>query len=400
MQGRWKAFLFIVVAMGLLSPFYTNCMSTGMQLSNTAYLGSTALSQNPAVAPVSLHSSALGIVYLADAVADTVTGTGSNASIAAAAFATNADGVKLRIGWAQVETAAGTYDWSVIDIYVAQALATKKFLGLELIAGTQSPAWLYALTNPAVATGTFVKSSVTKTLPLPWDSTFQTRWSSFLMAAGKKYDSVYSLAYVTMSGLGFSSETIMPNNMSPAFDSTSTTQMGEYVGAGKAMIDIYAKAFPTTPFLLAMNNIVVNTPATWTGSNVGGLGLQSVVSYGLSTYPKLFGIQNNGLEASYSTNPTNNANDYYFNQQIESVAGLTTVGYQLTCSSTANSVCTSSWLAGSMTPAPTGANLITDAVLAGVAMKAHFVEVYPTDVTTYATNMISLSAQIRANYDN
>jgi uncharacterized repeat protein (TIGR01451 family) len=54
----------------------------------------------------------------------------------------NVDGMRIRLGWKDIETADGVYDWSLIDDCVALAAISGKFIGVSVFAGTSSPPWL------------------------------------------------------------------------------------------------------------------------------------------------------------------------------------------------------------------------------------------------------------------
>jgi len=54
----------------------------------------------------------------------------------------NANGMRIRVGWKDIETADGVYDWSLIDDCVALAVISGKFIGVSVFAGTSSPPWL------------------------------------------------------------------------------------------------------------------------------------------------------------------------------------------------------------------------------------------------------------------
>jgi hypothetical protein len=54
----------------------------------------------------------------------------------------NVDGLRIRTGWSDAETADGVYSWTQIDQCLANALTSGKFIGLGVISGTNAPPWL------------------------------------------------------------------------------------------------------------------------------------------------------------------------------------------------------------------------------------------------------------------
>src|SRR6266851_6364702 len=54
----------------------------------------------------------------------------------------NVDGMRIRTGWADIETADGVYNWALIDDCLTLAGASGKFIGLSVVAGIKSPPWL------------------------------------------------------------------------------------------------------------------------------------------------------------------------------------------------------------------------------------------------------------------
>ncbi len=54
----------------------------------------------------------------------------------------NVDGIRIRTGWDNTETADGIFNWVQIDECLANAATSGKFIGLSLIAGLSAPPWL------------------------------------------------------------------------------------------------------------------------------------------------------------------------------------------------------------------------------------------------------------------
>ena len=54
----------------------------------------------------------------------------------------NVDGLRIRTGWDNTETADGVYNWAQIDECLTLAVTSGKFIGLGMIAGIDAPPWL------------------------------------------------------------------------------------------------------------------------------------------------------------------------------------------------------------------------------------------------------------------
>jgi len=54
----------------------------------------------------------------------------------------NVDGLRIRTGWNNTETANGVYNWVQIDECLANAVASGKFIGLSVGSGIDAPPWL------------------------------------------------------------------------------------------------------------------------------------------------------------------------------------------------------------------------------------------------------------------
>src|SRR5262249_47495377 len=53
------------------------------------------------------------------------------------------DGIVLVIGWNAIEPMMGQYQWTTLDGWISQAVASGKKIDLTIVAGVDSPAWLF-----------------------------------------------------------------------------------------------------------------------------------------------------------------------------------------------------------------------------------------------------------------
>jgi len=113
----------------------------------------------------------------------------------------NCNGVLVRVAWSDVEGTEGVYDWTDVDLQVADIKASGKDWSLGIIAGWQSPAWLVS----AATTLDIWFQGTLRTIPAFWDSAVQTAFANLAAAIHTKYgsDADLKLVYVPqMSGNG------------------------------------------------------------------------------------------------------------------------------------------------------------------------------------------------------
>ena len=284
----------------------------------------------------------------------------------------NVDGMRIRVGWKDIETADGVYDWSLIDECVALAVTSGKFIGVSVFAGTSSPPWLMGgdtftdgtivqddstINSPTAnfvpedvgrvivcdkfpmgttiisqtSTVAHLSTSATATrdgnltfsilgrhpgapfrvlsapdagaMPVPWDPTVLSKWTTFVAAFGARYDGEPTILYVPMGGLGQTGESRVAvaqtdidyfeaNAVADGYTATSdySAAVVGWMAAAQTITDAYMTAFPTTPPFF--------TGAAPFGSSGGGtLGMQAVVDWGVATYPGRFGVMNSQLNA-------------------------------------------------------------------------------------------------------
>lgn len=129
------------------------------------------------------------------------------------------DGVAVQIGWQAVEPALGQYDWSLLDQWLAKAIATGKKIDIVIPAGSATPAWLFQ-PPPAGAGATELSFTVSPhagetgvcdvdNIAAPWDPVFLTQWDAMLSALSthlKAANEYASIALLRLTGINRTSE--------------------------------------------------------------------------------------------------------------------------------------------------------------------------------------------------
>jgi hypothetical protein len=255
----------------------------------------------------------------------------------------NVAGVVLRTDWAKIEPSENAYDWTYLDTGVARAQATNKKIAISVQAGVQSPEWIYAVGAKGIKIPGF------GTMPLPWDSVFQKNWALLVQQLGARYNGVSVVAYVTMGGPGRQEELYLcttPGSVRD-FNLDGGTQL--WTQAAEAIMEMYAAAFPNTPFLYAYGSPLAHPTSS--------VPFSDIASYGVNKHPKIFGIKSDALHPNMSPS-------FWPSVVIPELSSSTTVGYQMLRVFAGNLV---------------NGGTLKEALKLGVSHKAHFIEVYDRD---------------------
>lgn len=236
------------------------------------------------------------------------TGNGNGSVIPEVAQLDHVDGVLVRMEWSTLEPLPGIYDWSLLDEQIARAEQYGIKVSLAVVNGNAAPSWLTAM---GVEMFSFQFGTETREMPIPWDSTFQSRWTQFIAAMGARYANEYtiSLVYATNSSRnGF--EMQLP--FSPT-DQINWQIAGYtdalYADSWKIAIDAFVDAFPNHPVSHEVHpvlgsddvaNEVYQHARDTHGETVGVLAAWWMVHNALDVYPGMFEILKDASLASHS----------------------------------------------------------------------------------------------------
>ena len=224
------------------------------------------------------------------------TGIGTGSVIPEVAQLDHVDGVLVRLGWKSVEPSPGVYDWSLLDEQIARAEQYGIKVSLAIVNGGSAPSWLASLGVPMFSYEFFDQTSQ---MPIPWDSTYQARWSQFVSDLGSRYanEDTISLVYATNSSLnGF--EMQLPR--SPV-DMVNWQAAGYtdalYAESWNNAIDAFVAAFPNHPVshevhpVLGSDQVAIDVyqhARDTHGDAVGVLAAWWMVHNALDVYPGMF----------------------------------------------------------------------------------------------------------------
>jgi uncharacterized repeat protein (TIGR01451 family) len=160
----------------------------------------------------------------------------------------NCDGVRWLLRWSDVEATPDIYTWLYLDDAVAWAAANNKKCGISINAGKDCPAWLYAAPyNAQFYTMQDTPGAIGRTIPVPGDPVFMTRWQKFITDFGARYDSNPAVSYVIIAGIGNHDEwDIAPGPLDTAALGSTQAEVDAWKASSKQIIDFYMSAFPNT----------------------------------------------------------------------------------------------------------------------------------------------------------
>ena len=226
-------------------------------------------------------------------------------------------GLMIRVDWRDMYRPAwsGLIDWSITDAVFAQAAKYGKFVVLSFVPGFATPQW--ALDQiPVTGQDQFciqygsvpfvAKAGQLSTLPMPWDTTYQTLWSNFLQQVSLRYASNPQFKMIAAAGpTSISEEMSLPGAGTPGecaaqIDAERTRWKTKhfytpemYVASWNSVFSTYASFFSGQfaslalyPGLPIASKLVLH-PITDTPS--------MVIGAGAATPSLMFAVEANGL---------------------------------------------------------------------------------------------------------
>jgi len=276
----------------------------------------------------------------------------------------NFAGVVLRTSWAKVSSVQDQFDWTYLDAGVALAHSSGKKVCISVHAGVDSPQWIFDLGAKYLVIPNF------GTMPIPWDPLFQQHWALFVKTLGAKYDGDAAVTYVTMGGPGRLEEEYVCTTQSSIRDFDDQGGIPYWTQAAEKIVDMYATAFPNTPFLYAYGAPIPGPHSSAPFSDV--------TNYGAGGYPGRFGIKSDALKPHMSLS-------FWPTVKISELSSATTVGYQMTAPFDGRKLFHGT---------------IGEALGIGIKTGAHFIEVYTVDCNNpkYQAALSAANTQLLSTY--
>ena len=233
----------------------------------------------------------------------------------------NCDGVRWKVRWSDIEVTPDTYTWQYLDDAVALAAAHNKKCGISINAGKDCPAWLYAAPYNAQAyTMQDTPGAIGRTIPVPGNPVFMTRWQKFMNDFGARYDSNPAVSYVIIAGIGNHDEwNIAPGPLDTAALGSTQAEVDAWKSSSKQILDFYMSAFPSTT--------VMGLPVPpFDPSNAAEdplTSMREVSDYAANTYNCHFGYSVAPLQSSTTTSNYPPANELFLHWTTNPTHGET-----------------------------------------------------------------------------
>lgn len=292
----------------------------------------------------------------------------------------NVDGIAVRLSWHQLQTQEPNPTWTRIDNAFAAAQAAGKKVTLHILSslyGT-TPTWVY---NTGAASYNYnLPGGGLKKDPLPWDSVYLARWTTFLHELSVHLEEngyLSDLAYISVASP-------VPEMSLPACANGNLN--GDYSPSVAYDRERYLTAWEY--FALAMDNEFPDT------NKLLPVPVEHICypdSDGGAFYQELFAFlqeRSTGLFSYYATDLSATGNGSERLEQISSVLGDADVGLQYTASYSADS------------GASLGGSLLT--ATCDKAMRnynAVYIEVYKADLESTDTTVQAAINAIHAPWD-
>jgi hypothetical protein len=162
----------------------------------------------------------------------------------------NVAGFELRDRWINIEKQPKRYDFSRLKAGAEICRKAGKQYTLVVEAGSQSPTWLKSKGCQTV-TVPMEEFDSTNIVPVPWDPVFKRYYSDMVQALGAEFDKDPLCVKINAGGPQRRSNEM--HLKIPAIE-RMTNSAEKLYGAWCDCLDMYGKAFPTTPISLNLAN--------------------------------------------------------------------------------------------------------------------------------------------------
>jgi len=297
----------------------------------------------------------------------------------------NLAGISIRCTWNYLEPSDGVLDTTRLNQNIAAAKAAGKKIMLRVFPGNKTPAWVYAAGVPAIRYPDIMTPGDTIKIPVPWNSIYIAKWTSFIQRMGNAYGADTSIVLVHMTGansasgeFGLAQRASLSASTAQYFDGTGNlVATGQITNlwlnnAGYTLNSIryawatfsnaWVNAFPQAKKFAysIVSDVLLN-------DNIAGE-VDSIVADAYTLYPQKLSLQFNGFQDSYSTSNKFNKKMY---QIIRAYSSSITTGFQ---SGKDHGMCNNNQFTGDLGPA----------VAVGIyAFGAEYFELYGGEINKY-----------------
>lgn len=210
------------------------------------------------------------------------------------------EGFRGRTNWAALQPlSSAPPDWTNVDAALATIAAAGKKLTLSIAAGTTTPAWVYD-ENPKCTRFLADIGGVPTSMPLPWERHYQNKLFDFIQLFGQKYDKHPAVSGIFFTGFMLAdvlqavkttADVTLINNAAVAAGYASKSVA--WIEAARYIIAQWVRSFPSTPKLLASQNL-------WGTGTQGNTDKTTIETEGRTNHGDHFGLFDALLKATVS----------------------------------------------------------------------------------------------------
>jgi Beta-galactosidase len=167
------------------------------------------------------------------------------------AIRSTVDGLAFRTAWGALEPQDGIYDWTTLDAALDTVRARGKQLTLHVGASSIGlPRWLAALGAASYTYSTPMSGAITD--PVPWDSTYLSRYTRFVaaLAAHIQARGDAGLLYAVSDGVPVAEMSIV-GCQNGVLSGGMPYSRANYLTAWNTTVDAHATAFPNAQLLIS-----------------------------------------------------------------------------------------------------------------------------------------------------
>lgn len=228
------------------------------------------------------------------------------------------NGLSARFWWKSLEPERGRYDWRLLEAAAGLTIKARKQLMVVATPGIFTPDWVFRddlkIVQLSKDDAKWLKGSAT--MPVPWQDSYLNDWENFLMAFGRKLQSMNlpNLYCVHIAGGGFIDEMHLPKK------TESSMEQWRKHGVSEEKLDTMWKRIVTAYDRFMPPNI--GLPLGLAPTIPGFNNHRTIYDWALGKYSRRVWFQQNGLSGKWT-------GEQEWSKMIRAAQSSTTVGYQV-----------------------------------------------------------------------